>query len=74
MKTKIEVVTDTSVHKLAKHVEIILNIPDIEIIEVHYCVPADFYATAFIHYREKEGCEVEDEQIHTNNRWRLRKG
>lgn len=60
MSIKIETVVDTSVRGLAKHVESILNNPQIEVLDVHYC-SIEFATAAFIHYREKEGCEMEDE-------------
>ena len=61
MKLRVEVISDRSVRELAKHVEKILNNPYIEVVEVHYSVASDFYKVAFIHYRDKEEWEIDDE-------------
>ena len=52
MKVKVEAVSDTSTHRLTKHIESILNNPHITVLEVHY-VADGLYYTVFIHYREK---------------------
>ena len=70
MRIKVHVVAEESPYVLAPHVASILNNPQIEVLDVHYCSNG-FVTAAFIHYRENERCEMEDEKIHNNHRGRL---